>query len=158
MTSTNSDALARTLPLIERLVGFNTESSKPNLPLIEFVEDYLGQLNVPFVRVPNAEGDKAAVFATVGPMQDGGIVLSGHTDVVPVAGQAWSSDPFAVRRDGTRLYGRGTCDMKGFDAICLAMVPEFQRATLKRPVHLLFSYDEEVTCEGSLDAIPPLRP
>jgi acetylornithine deacetylase len=153
MTSTNSDALARTLPLIERLVGFNTESSKPNLPLIEFVEDYLGQLNVPFVRVPNAEGDKAAVFATVGPMQDGGIVLSGHTDVVPVAGQAWSSDPFAVRRDGTRLYGRGTCDMKGFDAICLAMVPEFQRATLKRPVHLLFSYDEEVTCEGSLDAI-----
>ncbi|MEA2857860.1 MAG: acetylornithine deacetylase [Methylobacteriaceae bacterium] len=153
MTPVTSDALARTLPLIERLVGFDTESSKSNLPLIEFVEDYLRQLNVPFVRVPNDDGNKAAIFATVGPMQDGGVVLSGHTDVVPVAGQAWSSDPFAVRRDSTRLYGRGTCDMKGFDATCLAMVPEFQRATLKRPVHLLFSYDEEVTCEGSLDAI-----
>jgi acetylornithine deacetylase len=153
MTTVNSEALARALPLIERLVGFDTESSKSNLPLIDFVEDYLGQLNVPFLRVPNADGDKAAIFATFGPMQDGGIVLSGHTDVVPVAGQAWSSEPFAVRRDGTRLYGRGTCDMKGFDAICLAMVPEFQRAHLKRPVHLLLSYDEEVTCEGSLDTI-----
>jgi acetylornithine deacetylase len=147
------DALSRALPLIERLVGFDTESSKSNLPLIEFVEDYLSQLNVPFVRVPNPSGDKAAIFATIGPMNDGGIVLSGHTDVVPVAGQSWTSDPFAVRREGTRLYGRGTCDMKGFDAICLAMVPEFQRADLKRPVHLLFSYDEEVTCEGPLDTI-----
>jgi acetylornithine deacetylase len=105
------------------------------------------------VRVPNADGSKAAIFATVGPMNDGGIVLSGHTDVVPVAGQSWSSDPFTLRRDGTRLYGRGTCDMKGFDAICLAMVPEFLRAGLSRPVHLLFSYDEEVTCEGPLDTI-----
>jgi acetylornithine deacetylase len=153
MTTANSDALARALPLIERLVGFDTESSKSNLPLIEFVEDYLRRLNVPFVRVPNDDGNKAAIFATVGPKQDGGVVLSGHTDVVPVAGQAWSGDPFAIRRDGSRLYGRGTCDMKGFDAICLAMIPEFQRAALKRPVHLLFSYDEEVTCEGSLDAI-----
>jgi acetylornithine deacetylase len=151
--SSSPDALSRALPLIERLVGFDTESSKSNLPLIEFVEDYLAQLDVPFVRVPNADGDKAAIFATVGPMRDGGVVLSGHTDVVPVAGQSWSSDPFAVRRDGTRLYGRGTCDMKGFDAICLAMVPEFLRADLKRPVHLLFSYDEEVTCEGPLDTI-----
>jgi acetylornithine deacetylase len=153
MSTANSDALARALPLIERLVGFDTESSKSNLPLIEFVEEYLGQLNVPFVRVPNGDGNKAALFATVGPMHDGGIVLSGHTDVVPVAGQSWSSDPFVVRRDGARLYGRGTCDMKGFDAICLAMVPEFLRAQLKRPVHLLFSYDEEVTCEGPLDTI-----
>ena len=153
MTAANPDALSRALPLMERLVGFDTESSKSNLPLIEFVEDYLNKLNVPFVRVPNADGNKAALFATVGPMNDGGIVLSGHTDVVPVTGQSWSSEPFAVRRDGTRLYGRGTCDMKGFDAICLSMVPEFQRAELKRPVHLLFSYDEEVTCEGPLDTI-----
>jgi acetylornithine deacetylase len=153
MSAGNSDALSRALPLIERLVGFDTESSKSNLPLIEFVENYLGRLNVPFVRVPNADGNKAALFATIGPMNDGGILLSGHTDVVPVAGQSWSSDPFALRRDGTRLYGRGTCDMKGFDAICLAMVPEFLRAQLKRPVHLLFSYDEEVTCEGPLDTI-----
>ncbi|MEA2758245.1 MAG: acetylornithine deacetylase [Methylobacteriaceae bacterium] len=153
MTIPDPDALSRALPLIERLVRFDTESSKSNLPLIEFVEDYLRQLNVPFVRVPNADGDKAAIFATVGPMSDGGIVLSGHTDVVPVAGQSWTSDPFAVRRDGSRLYGRGTCDMKAFDAVCLAMVPDFQRANLKRPVHLLFSYDEEVTCEGPLDTI-----
>jgi len=153
MSPANSDALARALPLIERLVGFDTESSKSNLPLIEFVEDYLDELNVPFVRVPNADGNKAALFVTVGPVHDGGIVLSGHTDVVPVTGQSWSSDPFILRRDGTRLYGRGACDMKGFDAICLAMVPEFQRAQLKRPVHLLFSYDEEVTCEGPLDTI-----
>jgi acetylornithine deacetylase len=153
MSAGNSDSLSRALPLIERLVGFDTESSKSNLPLIEFVENYLGRLNVPFVRVPNADGNKAALFATIGPMNDGGILLSGHTDVVPVAGQSWSSDPFALRRDGTRLYGRGTCDMKGFDAICLAMVPEFLRAQLKRPVHLLFSYDEEVTCEGPLDTI-----
>jgi acetylornithine deacetylase len=150
---TPQDALSRALALIERLVSFDTESSKSNLPLIEFVEDYLGKLDVPFVRVPNAEGNKAAIFTTVGPLNDGGIVLSGHTDVVPVAGQSWTSDPFTVRRDGTRLYGRGTCDMKGFDAICLAMVPEFLRAKLKRPVHLLFSYDEEVTCEGPLDTI-----
>jgi acetylornithine deacetylase len=149
----SQDALARALPLIERLVGFDTESSKSNLPLIDFVEEYLAELNVPFVRVPNADGSKAAIFATVGPMNDGGIVLSGHTDVVPVAGQSWTSDPFVLRRDGTRLYGRGTCDMKGFDAICLAMMPEFQRADLRRPVHLLFSYDEEVTCEGPLDTI-----
>jgi acetylornithine deacetylase len=153
MTAANSDALSRALPLIERLVGFDTESSKSNLPLIEFVENYLGRLNVPFVRVPNTDGIKAALFATVGPMNDGGVVLSGHTDVVPVTGQSWSSDPFVVRRDGTRLYGRGTCDMKGFDAVCLAMVPEFQRAQLKRPVHLLLSYDEEVSCEGPLDTI-----
>jgi acetylornithine deacetylase len=153
MITANSDPLSRALPLIERLVGFDTESSKSNLPLIEFVEDYLDELNVPFVRVPNADGNKAALFVTVGPVHDGGIVLSGHTDVVPVTGQSWSSDPFILRRDGTRLYGRGACDMKGFDAICLAMVPEFQRAQLKRPVHLLFSYDEEVTCEGPLDTI-----
>jgi acetylornithine deacetylase len=153
MSTANSDALSRALPLIERLVGFDTESSKSNLPLIEFVEDYLGKLDVTFVRVPNADGSKAAIFATVGPMNDGGIVLSGHTDVVPVAGQSWSSDPFTVRREGGRLYGRGTCDMKGFDATCLAMVPELLRANLKRPVHLLFSYDEEVTCEGPLDTI-----
>ncbi|HEX3181684.1 MAG TPA: acetylornithine deacetylase [Beijerinckiaceae bacterium] len=153
MPASSTDTLSRALPLIERLVGFDTESSKSNLPLIEFVEDYLGKLDVPFVRVPNPEGNKAAIFATVGPMNDGGIVLSGHTDVVPVAGQSWSSDPFSVRRDGARLYGRGTCDMKGFDATCLAMVPEFLRAELKRPVHLLFSYDEEVTCEGPLETI-----
>ena len=148
-----SDDLSASLALLERLVGFDTVSAKTNLPLIDFVEGYLGDYGIAFTRVPNAAGDKAALFASVGPPGDGGILLSGHTDVVPVDGQVWTGDPFALRREGSRLYGRGACDMKGFDAICLAMLPVFQKAGLKRPVHLLLSYDEEIGCLGSLDAI-----
>ncbi|WP_298353194.1 acetylornithine deacetylase [Rhodoblastus sp.] len=145
--------LERAIALLGRLVAFDTESSRSNLELIDFVEDYLLGLGAGVVRVPNAEGDKAALFATFGPATDGGVVLSGHTDVVPVAGQHWTSPPFVLRRDGGRLYGRGTCDMKGFDALCLAMAPEFMAAPLKRPIHILLSYDEETTCAGCLDAI-----
>ena len=90
---------------------------------------------------------------TIGPKIDGGVVLSGHTDVVPVEGQAWTSNPFKLRRGDGRAYGRGACDMKGFDAICLAMIPEFQKARLSRPIHILLSYDEETTCRGPLDTI-----
>ena len=139
--------------LLERLVAFDTESSKSNLALVAAVEDYLRARDVPYVKVPNAAGDKAALFATIGPMTDGGVVLSGHTDVVPVAGQAWTSDPFILRREGGRLYGRGACDMKGFDAIALAMIEEFQQLPLRRPVHILLSYDEETTCLGPVDTI-----
>jgi acetylornithine deacetylase len=103
--------------------------------------------------VPNAAGDKAAIFATVGPMTDGGVVLSGHTDVVPVEGQAWTGDPFRMRRADGRLFGRGTCDMKGFDAIVLSMIEEFQQARLRVPIHILLSYDEETTCLGPVDTI-----
>lgn len=145
--------LERAIALLGRLVAFDTESSRSNLELIDFVEDYLLGLGSRVVRVPNAEGDKAALFATFGPATDGGVVLSGHTDVVPVAGQPWTSPPFVLRRDGGRLYGRGTCDMKGFDALCLAMAPEFLAAPLKKPIHILLSYDEETTCAGCLDAI-----
>ena len=102
---------------------------------------------------PNAAGDKAAILATIGPRVDGGVVLSGHTDVVPVEGQPWTSPPFAVREASGRLYGRGACDMKGFDACVLAMVPAFRDAGLKRPVHIVLSYDEETTCLGSRDVI-----
>lgn len=147
------DRLAAALSLLDRLIRFDTESSKSNLPLVAAVEAYVRDLGVDCVKVPNAAGDKAALFITIGPKVDGGVVLSGHTDVVPVEGQAWTSDPFALRRDGDRLYGRGTCDMKGFDAVCLAMIPEFQRARLSRPIHILLSYDEEVTCLGPLDTI-----
>lgn len=147
------ERLAAVIDMMTRLISFDTESSKTNLPLIGEVEAYLAGIGVEHVVVPNAIGDKAAIFATIGPRIDGGVVLSGHTDVVPVAGQAWTSDPFIVRRDGSRLYGRGTCDMKGFDALCLAMIPEFQRAALKRPIHILLSYDEETTCLGPLDTI-----
>ena len=145
--------LARALDLTAKLVSFDTESSRSNLALIDFVEDYLRPFGLPVARVPNAGGDKAALCVTVGPMRDGGIVLSGHTDVVPVAGQSWTSDPFTLRRDGTRLYGRGTCDMKGFGATALAMVPEFMQAGMTAPVHIVLSYDEETTCLGSRDVI-----
>ena len=141
------------IEMLARLVGFNTESSQSNLELIAFVEDYLRGWNVPFVRVPNAAGDKAALYATIGPTDRGGIVLSGHTDVVPVAGQAWTSDPYALRVENGRAYGRGAVDMKGFDALALALVPEFQAAGLKTPIHIMLSYDEETTCLGVIDTI-----
>lgn len=153
VSSAGDARLAATLGLLERLVGFDTESSKSNLSLIAFVEDYFKSHGVPYVKIPNSTGDKAALFATIGPDRDGGVVLSGHTDVVPVEGQNWTSDPFTLRREAGRVYGRGACDMKGFDAICLAMIPEFLAARLSRPVHILLSYDEETTCRGPLDTI-----
>lgn len=153
MAQATGDRLGSTIELLGKLVAFDTESSKSNWPIIHFIEDYLRRRDVAFVTVPNAAGDKAAIFATIGPLRDGGIVLSGHTDVVPVAGQAWSGDPFILRRDGSRLYGRGATDMKGFDAVCLAMIEEFKAARLTVPVHILLSYDEETTCMGPLDTI-----
>jgi acetylornithine deacetylase len=147
------ERLEDAIDLLSRLVAFDTVSSKSNLPLVDFVEAYLREQEVRFVRAPNASGDKAALFVTIGPDADGGVLLSGHTDVVPVAGQAWSADPFTLRRDATRLYGRGAVDMKGFDAACLAMIPEFKAAPLSRPIHILLSYDEETTCLGPLDVI-----
>ncbi|KQO91883.1 acetylornithine deacetylase [Methylobacterium sp. Leaf90] len=141
------------LELLERLVAFDTESSKSNLALIDFVAGYLDSWGVAHLRVPNAEGDKAALFATLGPMTDGGVVLSGHTDVVPVTGQAWTSDPFRLRVADGRAYGRGAVDMKGFDALALAMVPAALEAGLIRPIHILLSYDEETTCLGVANTI-----
>lgn len=148
-----SQRLEHTIGVLEKLVAFDTESTKSNWPIVRWIEDYLRQRDVAFVTVPNATGDKAAVFATIGPMIDGGVVLSGHTDVVPVAGQAWSSDPFGLRREGARLYGRGTTDMKGFDACALAMIDEFRATPLASPIHILLSYDEELTCLGPVDTI-----
>src|SRR5918912_2284345 len=141
------------LEMLARLVSFDTESSNSNLGLIDFVEDYLRDWSVPFVRVPNAEGDKAAIFATIGPSDRGGVVLSGHTDVVPVAGQAWTADPFTLRVADGRAYGRGAVDMKGFDALALALVPDLLGMDLKTPIHILLSYDEETTCLGVMDVI-----
>ena len=139
--------------LLARLVAFDTVSDRSNLPLIDFVEDYLRSLGVAARRFPNAAGDKATLLATIGPMTAGGVALSGHTDVVPVEGQPWSGDPFALRALDGKLYARGACDMKGFDAAVLAMVPAFVAAPLRRPVHLIFSYDEETTCLGPVEAI-----
>jgi len=145
--------LEAAIAMTERLVAFDTESDKSNLDLIADVESYLREQGVPFLRIPNQAGDKAALFTTIGPNVEGGVLLSGHTDVVPVAGQAWSADPFKLRRQGERIIGRGAVDMKGFDAVCLAMIPEFKAAALKRPIHILLSYDEETTCVGPIDAI-----
>jgi acetylornithine deacetylase len=105
------------------------------------------------MRFPNAAGDKAALIATIGPQDRGGVVLSGHTDVVPVVGQAWSRDPFTLHVEGGRAYGRGAVDMKAFLALGLSLVPDFLAAELKTPIHLFLSYDEEVTCLGVVDGI-----
>lgn len=142
-----------TLELLARLVAFDTESTQSNLALVAWVSDYLDGWGVRFVRVPNAAGDKAALFATLGPAIDGGVVLSGHTDVVPVAGQSWSADPFTLRVVDGRAYGRGAVDMKGFCALALAAVPDMLAADLTRPIHILLSYDEETTCLGVVDTI-----
>ena len=144
---------ARARAILERLIAFDSVSDRSNLPLVDYVEDYLHGLGAPTWRTPSAAGDKAALLTTIGPRVEGGVALSGHTDVVPVEGQKWSGDPFRLRESDGRLYGRGACDMKGFDAAALAMVPFFQAAGLKRPIHILLSYDEETTCLGSRDLI-----
>jgi acetylornithine deacetylase len=135
--------------MLARLIAFPSVSTSSNLDLIHFCRDWLKSHGVESSLVMNAEGDKANLYATIGPRVEGGVVLSGHTDVVPVEGQAWSSDPWTLTERNGRLYGRGTTDMKGFDALVLALVPEMVQAPLKRPVHIALSYDEEIACRGA---------
>jgi acetylornithine deacetylase len=134
--------------LLARLVQFDTTSHRTNMPLVHFVEDYLAQHGVASQLVVGEDGVKASLYATIGPPGTPGVALSGHTDVVPVEGQTWSSDPFALRERGGRLFGRGTADMKGFLACVLAAVPGYLGRQLAVPIHLAFSYDEEVGCLG----------
>jgi acetylornithine deacetylase len=134
--------------LLSRLVGFATVSRVSNLEMIAYIRDYLEALGVQSELFYNPEHTKANLFATIGPRDRGGIVLSGHTDVVPVDGQAWTMEPFRLTERDGRLYGRGSADMKGFIASVLAAVPVFLKRPLKMPVHLAFSYDEEVGCLG----------
>ena len=146
----DTEALAQqSIDILAKLVAFDTTSRGSNLALIEFVESELARIGVEGRRVPNEDGSKSNLFATIGPMIEGGVVLSGHTDVVPVDGQPWTSDPFVLTPRGGRLYGRGSCDMKGFLALALAAAPELAKAPLARPVHLAFSHDEEVGCLGA---------
>ena len=133
--------------ILARLIAFDTTSRNSNLHLIAWVEDYLEQHGVASTRVVNDDASKANLYATVGPMREGGIILSGHSDVVPVDGQDWHSDPWIVTERNGLLHGRGTCDMKGFLALALAAVPLFKDGA--KPVHLAFSYDEEVGCLGA---------
>ncbi len=134
--------------MIEKLVSFDTTSRNSNLDLISFVEEYLAPFGARCLRVYNDDRTKANLIASVGPDVEGGIVLSGHTDVVPVDGQDWHTDPFSIVEKDGKLFGRGTCDMKAFSAIALALVPEFMERGLKVPLHFALSYDEEIGCVG----------
>jgi acetylornithine deacetylase len=150
--------------LLERLIAFDTTSRNSNLALVDFVREWLDGFGVRSVLVTDDNGVKANLWATIGPDDVPGLVLSGHTDVVPVDGQAWSGDPFRARLSEGRVYGRGACDMKGFLACALAAVPVMVQARLARPIHLAFSYDEEVGCKGvprllaRLGELAPVRP
>ncbi len=146
---TSDDCIA----MLDRLIAFDTTSFKSNLELINDARDYLTALGIESRLTFNEQGNKANLWATIGPQEKGGIVLSGHTDVVPVAGQQWTSDPFEMARRGDRLYGRGTADMKGFVACALAHAADMKSRNLKTPIHFAFSFDEEVGCAGVRELI-----
>ena len=138
-----------TKEMLEKLVAFPSVSSESNLPIIEFIESYLAEHGVKSWRVYDETGLKSNLYAQIGPDVDGGVVLSGHTDVVPVTGQVWDTDPFVLTEIDGKLFGRGSCDMKGFIATGLALVPEMVAANLKYPIQFALSYDEEVGCIGA---------
>src|SRR6201989_530545 len=147
----------RTLDLVKTLIGFDTTSRGSNLELIPFAQALLEKSGARCRRTYDASGAKANLFASFGPEGDGGIVLSGHTDVVPVDGQDWSRDPFAAEVRGDKLYGRGACDMKGFVGVALSLLPEIAKAKLTRPLHFALSYDEEVGCVGVTGLLDDLK-
>ncbi len=152
-----------TKEMLARLVSFDTTSCHSNLALIHWVQDYLGEYGVRSELIYDATKNKANLHAVVGPEDRAGVVLSGHTDVVPVEGQAWDSDPFQLREHDGRLYARGTCDMKGFIAVALAKLPEMVKKPLASPIHFALSYDEELGCLGAHDLVKrlaglPVRP
>ena len=156
MLVTDTAATETAIAILSDLVGFDTTSRNSNLELIAYVEAYLTKQGVESVRIPDETGTKASLFATIGPTETAGVALSGHTDVVPVDGQDWDTDPFALTARDGRLYGRGACDMKAFLACALASVPAYMSRDLKVPIHLAFSYDEEVGCTGVLPMIARL--
>ena len=156
MTASAAPAHPTTAEILARLVAFDTTSRNSNLPLIGFVRSYLDSHGVRYRLSLDETGQKANIHAIIGPREAGGLALSGHVDTVPVDGQAWSADPFTLREQDGRLYARGSCDMKGFVASCLAAVPDFQARSLVRPLHLFISYDEEVGCGGAKRLIQDL--
>jgi acetylornithine deacetylase len=154
----NGELAARpsTAEMLERLVSFDTTSRNSNLALIDFVRSWLDRNGVQYRVSTDAAGGKANIHAVIGQPAEGGIALSGHVDTVPTDGQAWTGDPFALRRRGERLIARGACDMKGFVAACLAAVPDLQARALARPIHLFITYDEEIGCQGARRLIEDL--
>mgnify|MGYP006165611373 CR=1 FL=1 len=151
------DHMTRTREILGQLIGFPTVSADSNMALIEHLAGLLADAGARIEVFRDETGTKANLFATIGPDIDGGILLSGHSDVVPVADQDWTTDPWAMTEREGRLYGRGTCDMKGFIAASLALVPEFLATQRARPVHLAFSYDEEIGCAGAPVMINQLK-
>ncbi len=139
-----SDTLDNAIDILSQLVSFETVSGSPTQQIITYIQDYLGSHNIQSTLSFDKQGERANLFATIGPEIDGGLVLNGHTDVVPVDGQQWSSNPFELTRRADRLYGRGSVDMKGFLACVLASVPVFKATPLQKPIHIAFSYDEEI--------------
>jgi acetylornithine deacetylase len=146
-----------TVELLAALVRFETVSKDTNLPLVDYIRSYLDERGFKCRILPDETGLKASLFASIGPNTDDGIILSGHTDVVPATGQSWASDPFRLRRDGDRLFGRGVADMKGFLAAALRIADVASRMSLLRPLHLAFSYDEEIGCVGVRPLLVDLR-
>lgn len=144
--------------ILTQLVSFPTVSRDTNLPLVDWVEEYLNSHGITAHRYYNEEGNKAALFAHVGPWEEGAVVLSGHTDVVPVDGQPWTSDPFVVTERDGKLYGRGCADMKGFDALAIWALVEAQARGVKRPLQIALSFDEELGCTGAPPMIEAMQP
>jgi len=134
--------------LLAKLIAFDTTSTTSNLELIDYIRNYLDDYSIKSLLVPNEDNTCANLYATIGPDDIGGVMLSGHTDVVPTSGQNWNSDPYQIKPDDHAFYGRGACDMKGFIACALAGVPQMVNLKLKTPIHLAFSYDEEIGCVG----------
>lgn len=151
------DALADTIDLLDRLVAYPTVSADSNLAMIADLATRLEDVGAAVTVLQAPEGGKANLVARLGPERAGGILLSGHSDVVPVTDQDWTGDPFVLRRQGDRLLGRGTCDMKGFIAAAVVMARQYADVALTRPVHFAFTYDEEVGCLGAQALIPELR-
>ncbi len=150
MTKTlDGDRLKRCKALLAELIAFPTISADGNRAITEYLSDCLHDSGARFWTEADVTGEKLNLFATIGPECDGGVILSGHTDVVPVADQPWITDPFTMTERDGKLYGRGTCDMKGFVAACVTMAPEFARRKLAAPVHFAFTYDEEIGCFGA---------
>jgi acetylornithine deacetylase len=153
-----SQRITAAIENLARLVSFDTTSRNSNLELIEWVEAYLRPLGAVLTRVPNDDGTKTNLIASFGPVEKaGGVVLSGHTDVVPVDGQDWHTDPWTLTEKDGKLYGRGTCDMKGFSACALALAPDMAKAKLSVPIHIALSYDEEIGCLGAHSLVEQLN-
>ncbi len=150
-------ANALTVEILRTLIGFDTTSARSNLVLMEYVQGFLREYGVDSQLLFNDEENKANLYATIGPQDRAGVMLSGHTDTVPVTGQQWLKAPYVLTEEAGRYYGRGTSDMKGFLAVVLAAVPEMVRRQLHTPIHLAFSYDEEIGCVGVRRLIDMLR-